>query len=80
MTLGFKFILWENRNFDFEKSSFKYVFSITINVSLWDCIGKGACIERMRAVKNYNTNTIKKETMGGEEELKHMEFSGLLKK
>ena len=43
-------------------------------------MGKGACVERMRAVKNYNTNTIKKETMGGEEELKHMEFSGSLKK
>ena len=42
-------------------------------------MGKGACIERMLAVKNYNTNTIMKETMGGEEELKHMEFSGLFK-
>ena len=39
-------------NFDFKKTPFRYVFSITTNVFLWDCMGKGACIKKMGAVRN----------------------------
>ena len=45
-------------------------------------MGKGACIKRMGAVKNYSTNTImeKKNRRRGEDGVKNMEFSGILKK
>ena len=53
--------------FDFQQTPFKYVFSIAINVLLWDCMGKGACMKRMGAVRNCSTNTImeKKRERGG---------------
>ena len=52
---------------DFQQTPFKYVFSIAINVLLWDCMGKGACMKRMGAVRNCSTNTImeKKRERGG---------------
>ena len=48
-------------------------------------MGKGACIKRMIAVRNYSTNTImeKKQTEGrgwGGGGVKDMEFSGVLEK
>ena len=79
--LRLKFLLWTNRNFWFQKTPFRYVFSIAINVFLWDCMGKGACIKRMVAARNYSTNTImEKKTNRGGGEFKVMEFSGVLKK
>ena len=44
-----------------------------------ETVGKGACIKRMSAVRNYITNTImeKKNSKG---EVKDIEFSGVLKK
>ena len=83
MTLGLKFLLSKNRNFSFpKKTPLRYVFSIAINVFLRDCIGKGACIKRMGAVRNYSTNTIieKKQTVGEGGGVKDIEFSGVLKK
>ena len=41
------------------------MFSIAINVFLWDCMGKGACIKRIGAVRNYSTNTIIEKTNTG---------------
>ena len=53
--------------FDLKKTPFRYAFSVAINVFLWDCMGKGACIKRMAAIRNYSTNTImKKKKKGGE--------------
>ena len=67
--------------FDFQKTPFRYVFSIAINVLLWDCMGKGACVKRMGAVRNCSTNTIMEKKQGERwEEVKDMEFSGILKK
>ena len=47
-------------------------------------MGKGACIKRMGAVKNYSTNTImeknKQRGRAGEGAVKDMEFSGVWKK
>ena len=44
-------------------------------------MGKGACIERMGAIRNYSTNTIMEKTNGtGRGDVKDMEFSGVLKK
>ena len=45
-------------------------------------MGKGAFMEKMRAVKNYSTNTIMEKTNigGGKGEVEDMEFSGVLKK
>ena len=42
-------------------------------------MGKGACIKKMAAVRNYNTNTImeKKTNRGEGERVKDMEFSGV---
>ena len=42
-------------------------------------MGKGACIKRMFAVRNYSTNTIieKKHTEGEGGRVKDMEFSGV---
>ena len=42
-------------------------------------MGKGACIKRMVAVRNYSTNTImeKKQRRKGGGRLKDMEFSGV---
>ena len=66
---------------DFQQTPFKYVFSIAINVLLWDCMGKGACMKRMGAVRNCSTNTIMKKKKGKRGEgFKDMEFSGVLKK
>ena len=46
-----------------------------------ETIGKGACIKRMVAARNYSTNTImEKKTNRGGGEFKVMEFSGVLKK
>ena len=41
--------------------------------------GKGTCIKRMVAVRNYSTNTImkKKQTEGEGGRVKDMEFSGV---
>ena len=81
MTLRLKFFLRKNRNFWFKKTPFRHAFSITINVFLWDYMGKGACIKRMVAARNYSTNTImEKKTNRGGGEFKVMEFSGVLKK
>ena len=58
----------EKYKFLISKTLLRYVFSIAINVFLWDSMGKGACITRMGAVTNYSTSTImeKKQTeMGG---------------
>ena len=66
MTLGLKFVLWKNRNFWFQKTPFRYVFPIAINVFLWDCMGKGACSKRVVAVRNYSTNTIMEKYKQGE--------------
>ena len=69
MTLGLKLLLWKNRNFWFQKNS-RYVFSIAINVFLWDCTGKGTCIKRTGGVRNYSTNTImEKNIFRGIEEI-----------
>ena len=46
-------------------------------------MGKGACIKRMGAVRNYSINTImkkKKKQRGRGRGVKDMEFSGILKK
>ena len=42
-------------------------------------MGKGACIKRMIAVRNYSTNTImeKKQTEGEGGRVKDMELSGV---
>ena len=42
-------------------------------------MGKGACIKKMFAVRNYSTNTIieKKQTEGEGGRVKDMEFSGV---
>ena len=42
-------------------------------------MGKGACIKRMLAVRNYSTNTIieKKQIEGEGGRVKDMEFSGV---
>ena len=42
-------------------------------------MGKGACIKRMVAVRNYSTNTImeKNKQRGKRERVKDMEFSGV---
>ena len=42
-------------------------------------MGKGACIKKMFAVRNYSTNTIieKKQTEGEGGRVKGMEFSGV---
>ena len=38
MTLGLEFLLCINgKMFDFKKTPFRYVFSVTINVFLCDC-------------------------------------------
>ena len=58
MTLGLKFFYGKIEIFGFKKTPFRYVFSISVNVFLWDCIGKGACIKRMVAVRNYSANII----------------------
>ena len=58
MTLGLKFFYGKIEIFGFKKTPFRYVFSIAVNVFLWDCIGKGACIKRMVAVRNYSANII----------------------
>ena len=58
-----------------KKTPFRYVFSITINVFLWDCMGKGAYIKRMAAVRNYSTNTIMEKTIKGKGRVKDTEFS-----
>ena len=36
--LGLKFLLWTNTNFWFQKTTVGYVFSIAINVFLWDWV------------------------------------------
>ena len=59
---------------DFKKTPFRYVFSIAINVFLWDCMGKDACITRMGAVRNYSANFIMKKTGDG---VKDMDFPGV---
>ena len=56
--LGLKFFLWKNRNFWFQKNSIQICIFNCNNVFLWDCMGKGACIKRMVAARNYSTNTI----------------------
>ena len=39
-------------------------------------MGKGACIKRMAAIRNYSTNTIMKKKKGrGRERVKNTEFS-----
>ena len=44
-------------------------------------MGKGACVKRMGAVRNCSTNTIMEKKQGERwEEVKDMEFSGILKK
>ena len=78
MTLRLKFFLRKNRNFWFKKTPFRHAFSIAINVFLWDYMGKGTCIKRMVAARNYRTKTIinqKTEGEGGRD--KDMEFSGV---
>ena len=62
--------------FDFKKTPFRYVFSIAINVFLWDCMSKGAGIKRMVAVRNNSTNTIMEKNKHREEgvRVKDMEF------
>ena len=76
MTLGLKFLLWKNINFWFQKKSIQMCIFICNNVFLWDCVGKGACIKTMIAVRNYSTNTImeKKQTEGEGERGKDKEF------
>ena len=64
MTLGNSF--YGKIIFDFEKAPFRYAFSIAINAFMWDCMGKGACIKMMVAVRNYSTNTIMEKTNRGE--------------
>ena len=55
---GFKFFLCVNANiFDLKKTPFRYVFSVAINVSS-EAVGKGVCITRTAAGRNYSTNTI----------------------
>ena len=78
MTLGLKFFYGKIEIFGFKKTPFRYVFSIAINVSLWDCMGKGACIKRMVAVRNYSANTIMEKNKQGEGvRFKDNEFSGV---
>ena len=43
-------------------------------------MGKGACIKRMGAVRNYSTNTIMEKKRGRGGGVKDMEFSWVLKK
>ena len=62
MTLGLKFLLCKNINFWFQKNSIQICIFNCNNVFLWDCMGKGACIKRMVAVRNYSTNTIMQKT------------------
>ena len=66
MTLGLKFLYGKIEIFDFKKTSFRYVFSIAINVYLWHCMDKVTCIKRMAGVRNWCTKTImeKKQTEG----------------
>ena len=61
-----KFFYGKTGIFDFIKIPFRCMFSIAINVFLWDCMGKGACIKRIGAVRNYSTNTIIEKTNRGE--------------
>ena len=65
MTLGLKFLYGKIEIFDFKKTSFRYVFSIAINVFLKDCMGKVLVFKRMVAVRNYSTNTIMEKTNRG---------------
>ena len=68
MTLGLKFLLWKNRNFLFQENSIQTYILICNNVFLWDCMGKGACVKRMVAVRNYSTNTVIEKNKWGKGE------------
>ena len=43
-----------------------------------EIVGKGACITRMGAVRNYSTNTIMEKNKGRGGVVKDMEFLGVL--
>ena len=73
MTLGWKFLVWKNRNVSFQKISFQICIFNCNKCILVRLYGKGACIKRNGVVKNYNTNPImenKTNRGGGEGELR----------
>ena len=52
MTLGLKFLFWKNSDMHFQLQLCILAIEIVF------CMGKGAYIKRMVAVRNYSTNTI----------------------
>ena len=77
--LGLKFLLWTSRDFWFQKTV-RYVFSIAINVFLWDLL-KLLVSQGWNSKLQYKHYMEKnKQGRGGGGEGKDMEFSGALKK
>ena len=78
MTLGWKFLVWKNRNVSFQKISFQICIFNCNKCILVRLYGKGADIKRMVAVRNYSTNTImeKNKQRGKGRGIKDLEFSG----
>ena len=85
MTLGLKFLLRKIRNFLFQKISSIQIFTFNCN-KMYSCetMGKGACLKRMVAVRNYSTNIIieknKQRENGGGGGLRMWNFHGSSKK
>ena len=74
-------LIYDYKNFWFQKNSIQICIFNCNNVFLWDCLGKGACIKRMIAVRNYSTNTImEKQTEEEGGELRIWNFQGWSKK
>ena len=46
----------------------------------FETVGKGACITRMGAVRNYSTNTIMEKNKQNGREVRDLEFSGVSEK
>ena len=78
MTLGWKFLVWKNRNVSFQKISFQICIFNCNKCILVRLYGKGACIKKNGVVKNYNTNPImekKNKQRGRGGGVKDMEYS-----
>ena len=76
MTLGFKFLLWKNKNFWFQNNC-RYVFSIAI--CSCETVWVKVLVSKGWFQSNYSTNTIIEKTNRREGEggsVKDMEFSG----
>ena len=80
MTLGLKFLLWTNRNFDFKKTTFRYLCIFNCNKCILMRLWVKILVSQGWVQSEITVHTIMEQKTEGGGGIKDMELSGVLEK